>query len=287
MKIVMENVRKELEGQTILKDVNITIDQPGIYAVLGPNGAGKTTIMHLLSGLAKWSSGSVTINGENPFDNRAILDQISFIQESDNFKPTLKVSQIIQQVQAFYPNFDEAFVHRLLKTFQLPLTKKLSQLSKGMTSALNMSIGLASRAPLTIFDEPYIGMDATARKQLYAEIIEDYVNHPRIILFSTHFIEETEDIFEYALIVQEGTVRLFSSLEDLGERAIKVTGPIEEIQTLAIEEHQKLAYNEFMSEAQLNLYIDDSTFEPPRSCQVKPLHLQEFFIDYTAKKGRA
>lgn len=60
----MENVRKELEGQTILKDVNITIDQPGIYAVLGPNGAGKTTIMHLLSGLAKWSSGSVTINGE-------------------------------------------------------------------------------------------------------------------------------------------------------------------------------------------------------------------------------
>lgn len=126
----MENVRKELEGQTILKGVNVTIDQPGIYAVLGPNGAGKTTIMHLLSGLAKWSSGSVTINGENPFDNRAILDQISFIQESDNFKPTLKVSQLIQQVQAFYPNFDEAFVHRLLKTFQLPLTKKTKSVIK-------------------------------------------------------------------------------------------------------------------------------------------------------------
>lgn len=282
----MENVRKEIEGQAILDDVNLTIDQPGIYAVLGPNGAGKTTIMHLLSGLSKSSSGRVSVDGENPFDNRSILDQISFIQESNNFKPTLKVNQLIQQVQAFYPNFDQEFVDHLLKTFDLPLNKRLNQLSKGMTSALNMSIGLASRAPLTIFDEPYIGMDATARRQLYAEIIEDYVNHPRVILFSTHFIEETEDIFEHALIVQDGKIRLFSSLDELSERALKITGPIDQINTIALEDHHKLAYNEFMSEAQLSVLFEHDQIEIPSSCKVQPLQLQEFFIEYTSKKGR-
>ncbi|WP_054711478.1 ABC transporter ATP-binding protein [Bacillus sp. JCM 19041] len=177
MKIVMEHVGKEIDGQKILDDVNFTIQEPGIYAVLGPNGAGKTTIMHILSGLSKCNSGNVTIDGEQPFENRNILDKISFIQESENFKPTLKVRQIIQYVQAFYPNWNHELVTKLIDLFKLPTNKRLNQLSKGMVSALNMSIGLASRAPLTIFDEPYIGMDATARKKLYAEIIEDYVEY--------------------------------------------------------------------------------------------------------------
>ncbi|WP_078392680.1 ATP-binding cassette domain-containing protein [Shouchella patagoniensis] len=285
MKIVMEHVGKEMDGQKILDDVTFTIQEPGIYAVLGPNGAGKTTIMHILSGLSTCTSGNVMIDGENPFENRVILDKISFIQESENFKPTLKVSQIIHYVQAFYPNWNHELVTKLITLFKLPMNKRLNQLSKGMVSALNMSIGLASRAPLTIFDEPYIGMDATARKKLYAEIIEDYVDHPRVILFSTHFIEETQNIFEHALIVQNGTIKLFTSIDELTSRAMKISGPIDVIQSLGIPEQKILSYQEFMSEASVTTFLENGEdLHVPPTCQAIPLPLQEFFIDFTSEK---
>ncbi len=285
MNISLNQVRKQIKGQEILRNMNITIDKVGIYAVLGPNGAGKTTCMHVMAGLSDWDSGTVEVYGASPFDNASILHHICFIQESDNFKPTLKIKDVLRQIEAFYPNLNQELLHRLVKEYDLPLNKRLIELSKGMNSALNMSIGLASRAPLTIFDEPYIGMDATARKKLYKEIIEDYVDYPRIILFSTHFIEETESIFEHAIIVNHGQVLLQEPVEELAERALRITGPTEAMKTIDRSVYKIISEDSFLSESAVAILLDKGQeLALPINCSVQPLSLQEFFIDYTAKE---
>ncbi|WP_144559948.1 ATP-binding cassette domain-containing protein [Shouchella miscanthi] len=285
MNIKLNQVRKQIKGQDILKNINIAIDEVGIYAVLGPNGAGKTTFMHVMAGLSTWDGGTVEVNGESPFDNASILRHICFIQESDNFKPTLKVKDVLKHVEAFYPNLNRELLHRLVKEYDLPLNKRLIELSKGMNSALNMSIGLASRAPLTIFDEPYIGMDATARKKLYKEIIDDYVDHPRIILFSTHFIEETESIFEHAIFVNHGQVLLQEPVEELAERALRITGPTDAMKTIDRSVYKIISEDSFLSESNVGIFLDKGQkLELPMNCSVQSLPLQEFFIDYTAKE---
>ncbi|UTR05935.1 ABC transporter ATP-binding protein [Alkalihalobacillus sp. LMS6] len=285
MNITLKQVSKEIKGQPVLNNIDLTIDEVGIYAVLGPNGAGKTTMMHILAGLSNWDRGIVEIDGKNPFDHSETLNKISFIQESDNFKPTLRVKDVLQHVKAFYPQLNEELLARLVSEYRLPLNKRLNELSKGMNSALNMSIGLASRAPLTIFDEPYIGMDATARKKLYKEIIEDYVEHPRVILFSTHFIEETEAIFEHTIIVNDGEILLQEPVEDLAERALRISGPKDALANLDLTGQHVLARESLLSEATVAVLCNKGDVPViPSGCSVQPLSLQEFFIDYTSKE---
>ncbi|WP_096186739.1 ATP-binding cassette domain-containing protein [Evansella halocellulosilytica] len=283
MKIELKNVSKTILGQPVLKGFSWSIDEPGIYAVLGPNGAGKTTMMQIMSGLSIHDSGEVHVNGENPFNNRKTLSEISFVQESDNFKPTLTIEQVISIVQPFYPNWNHSLANTLIDTFNLPRKKRLNQLSKGMGSALHMIIGLASRAPLTIFDEPYIGMDARARKTVYQAILDDYLEYPRVILFSTHFIEETENLFQSVCIIEQGSKTFESNIDQLSERALQITGPKEVVYSLAKEASTVLSTSTFMSEASMNVLLNEGeVLNIPHTCKQKSISLQDLFIDFTS-----
>lgn len=287
MIIECSNITKTKRGETILKDFSWQINEPGIYAVLGPNGAGKTTMMQILAGLTSFDTGTVKVNGESPFENRKILSKICFIQESDNFKSTLSVGEVIRIVQPFYPQWQTALAEQLLEHFQLPKKRKLKELSKGMSSALNMTIGVASRAPLTIFDEPYIGMDAGARKDIYQILLEDFIEHPRTILFSTHFIDETENLFESVCILQSGEKVFEEKVSSLKERVKRVRGSEESVQAYS-QEGKILHFSEFFEETiAVVLFPADKIPASFREVQVESVSLQDFFIYYTntVKKG--
>ncbi|WP_059105938.1 ABC transporter ATP-binding protein [Shouchella shacheensis] len=288
MKIELKNVSKTIKGQPILTNFSWSIDEPGIYAVLGPNGAGKTTMMQILSGLSLHDSGEVLVNGESPFNNRRILPEIGFVQESNNFKPTLTIEQVIRTVQPFYRNWNHSLAQELLDTFNLPRKKRLDQLSKGMGSALNMIIGLASRASLTIFDEPYIGMDASARKTVYQAILDDFLEYPRIILFSTHFIEETENLFQSVCIIEQGSKSFEANVDELSERTLQITGPKDVVFKLAEEATTLLSSSTFMSEASISVLLNEGeALDIPPTCKSESLSLQEFFVGLTnlSKEG--
>jgi len=104
------------------------------------------------------------------------------------------------------------------------------QLSRGKRSALGVVVGLASRAPLTMFDEAYLGLDAPSRYAFYDALLEDYAEHPRTIVLSSHLIEEVERLFERVIILDQGTVLLEEDAEDLRSRGRTVTGPQDEVE---------------------------------------------------------
>jgi ABC-type multidrug transport system ATPase subunit len=126
-----------------------------------------------------------TFLGANPVENDAILRRIVLVREDQVF-PDLKVRHALRVASWFYPNWSAALAEALLTEFDLPVDRAIKKLSRGMRSALGIVIGLAARAEVTLFDEPYAGLDAVARQLFYDRLLADYSNHPRTVLLSTH-----------------------------------------------------------------------------------------------------
>jgi ABC-2 type transport system ATP-binding protein len=180
--------------------------------------------MHLLTGQLLPTEGEIRIGGQTPFENRDVLKRICFVKESQQYIKHLTVSQTLELAQTLFPHWDEAFAGQLMEAFGLPARRKIKQLSRGMESALGIIIGLASRAPITLFDEPYLGLDAAGRNLFYERLLQDYTEHPRTIILSTHLIDEVSKLFERILIIHQGRLLVNEDAERLRQMAYTVSG---------------------------------------------------------------
>ncbi|WP_223703371.1 ABC transporter ATP-binding protein [Sutcliffiella deserti] len=224
MKIELKNVSKHFGTKKAVDLLSLTLEEGKIYGLLGRNGAGKTTLMQLLAGHSLPSSGEILIDGENPFNNRKITKEICLVNESNNFIKRLSIKDILKVASLFYPNWSWDTAHALLKTFNLEPSMKTKGLSKGMESSLGIIIGLASRAKITILDEPYIGLDAAARYKFYEVLLKAYEEYPRTIILSTHLIDEVSNLFEEVILMRSGELLFHKSTEELLGSSITVTG---------------------------------------------------------------
>src|SRR5699024_8227089 len=174
----------------------VDIDELNLYRLLGGEAAGNTTFMDLLAG-HRWPTGrDVYVNSERPVDNPYIVEPIGVTKHAHNINREQKLKHVLHTYSLFYPNWDEALANTLVQEYKLPIQAKVKALSKGMESALGVIVGLASNAFITIFDEPYIGLDAAVRKKFYDMLLEQYEERPRTIIFSTHLIDEVSLLFE-------------------------------------------------------------------------------------------
>jgi ABC-2 type transport system ATP-binding protein len=204
-----------------LAGISLAVPRGAICGLFGRNGAGKTSLMALLAGLRRPSGGSVRVFGEEPWENTRIAPQVAFVFPKNNPGAILNSTptrDLLQMGAFFRPNWDADFAEHLLKRFDVPLKKAASKMSQGQAAALRCAVGLASRAPLTIFDEAYLGMDAVYRKIFIDELLADYLAHPRTILFSTHYIAEMERLFSEAIIIDAGQVLVHDDADTLRER---------------------------------------------------------------------
>ncbi|WP_164670017.1 ABC transporter ATP-binding protein [Virgibacillus doumboii] len=283
MKIEVKNLSKKYGSTNALEDVSFTLTEPKIYGLLGRNGAGKTTFMEILSGHILASEGEILIDGEKPFDNQRLTESICLIKEGDNFKKDLKVKNVLRIYSYFYPTWDQQLADELIKEYNLNLNAKVKALSKGMASALGIIVGLSSKAPITIFDEPYIGLDAAARKKFYEILLEEYESEKRTIIFSTHLIDEVSLMFEEVLILQNGKLALREEAEVLRNNACAVSGTIEEVEAF-------IAGKEVIETKQLagmmTAYVY-GTVEQAKTAglSVEGIPIQELMIYLTEKKG--
>lgn len=230
MKIEVKGVTKKYGDIAALEDLSFTLDGPKIYGLLGRNGAGKTTFMEILAGQNIASSGQIEIDGLNPFDNQHVTESICLIKESDNFKRDLKIKNILKIFSFFYPTWDNELAYSLIKEYNLNPNAKVKELSKGMESALGVTVGLASKAPITVFDEPYIGLDAAARKKFYGQLVAGYEAEQRTIILSTHLIDEVSLLFEEVLILQAGKLILKEESETLRRQTCAISGTVAQVE---------------------------------------------------------
>jgi ABC-2 type transport system ATP-binding protein len=214
-----------------VNDVSFRVDAGKIYGLLGRNGAGKTTILQLITAQLFPTHGEIEVFGEHPYENSRVLSQVCFIKESQKYPQTFRVIDVLGQAAWFFPQWDREYAFALIEDFQLPLQRKMKALSRGMLSAVGIVVGLASRAPLTIFDEPYLGLDAVARSLFYDRLLEDYTEHTRTVIVSTHLIDEVSRLLEHILVIDQGKLIIDEEAEALRGRAFAVVGPAGKVDT--------------------------------------------------------
>ncbi|WP_213813953.1 ABC transporter ATP-binding protein [Glaciihabitans sp. dw_435] len=223
--VEVSNLTKRFGHFTAIDDVSFRVEENTIHGLLGRNGAGKTTIMQLLTGQDFATSGDIRVFGQSPVENAAVLGNTCFIKESQRYPDNFKPFHVFRSAPWFFPNWDEEYAQLLIADFRLPLNRRIKKLSRGQLSAIGVIVGLASRAPLTFFDEPYLGLDAVARQIFYDRLLEDYAERPRTVILSTHLIDEVSNLLEHVLVIDEGRVIIDEAAEDARGSATTVVGP--------------------------------------------------------------
>jgi len=227
--IELKNVSLKYKKFEALKNISFNLEDGKIYGLIGRNGAGKTSLLSLLASLREATEGSIKIAGENPFENAKIMPNVTFVHETNHAEDGSKVNKYLALTTQFYPNFDQTYADYLIKRFKLPTNKQVNKLSKGMQSVLDVIIGLASRAPITIFDEAYLGMDAPTRKIFYQEVLADQEKYPRIIIMSTHLVSEMDFLFDEVLILHKGSLLVKEDYETFVSRGATITGSASDV----------------------------------------------------------
>jgi ABC-2 type transport system ATP-binding protein len=217
-------------GRTVAVDnVDLALPTGKIYGLLGRNGSGKTSLLSALASYRKPSAGTVLVDGVEAFENPAVMGATAFVRDTLDVNDNDRVGKVLRLAGWLRPTWDAEFAEKLLDLFQINTRKAVSSLSRGQKSAVGVVLGLAARAPLTILDESYLGMDAVARTNFYRELLADYLAYPRTIVLSTHLIDEVADLFEQVIIMDRGRVLLHEDAETLRGRGVTVTGPFEKV----------------------------------------------------------
>lgn len=223
--IQVANLTKRFGSVVAVDDASFTVPQNTITGLLGRNGAGKTTLMHLLTGQDFATSGSIEVLGQPPLENARLLQNVCFIKESQRYPEDFRVKHALRAAPWFFAHWDAEFAGLLVDEFRLPEGRRIKKLSRGQLSALGVVLGLASRAPLTFFDEPYLGLDAVARQLFYDRLLEDVAEHPRTVVLSTHLIDEVSNLLERVVVIDEGKILIDADAESLRGSATTVVGP--------------------------------------------------------------
>lgn len=215
--VQLTDVTVRFPSITAVDSVSATIQPGTITGLLGRNGSGKSTLLAAVAGFRRPTRGRVLVDGSTPFENPDVVAGICLIREAGDYADS-RVSDVLSLAASVRSTWSHDLAEHLMARFNLPAKRLATNLSRGQRSALGALVGLASRSPLTLFDEVYLGMDAPTRYAFYDELLADYTQSPRTIVVSSHLIGEVEQLFEHVLVLDHGRLLLHESAEDLRER---------------------------------------------------------------------
>lgn len=230
--ISVRGLRKQFGRTTVLHGLDFDVPVNSITGLLGRNGAGKTTAMTLISGQDRRTAGEIRVFGEDPYENADAMSKLCFAREDQKYPENFRVSHVLHTAPWFFDAWDQELADMLVETFRVPTRTYVKKLSRGQLSAVAIIVAMASRAPLTFLDEPYLGLDATARQLFYDVLLQDYLAHPRTILMSTHLIDEAAELFEKILVIHEGNIVMDTTSEDAQAAAYSLAGPVSAVDRL-------------------------------------------------------
>lgn len=280
--IQLKNVAKQYRNVSVLKNVTLNIDIPGIYCLLGRNGAGKTTLLKSIAGYQNITDGQIQVDGK--VITTSTLDTgVSYIENfARHFNlPVRKLLRIASEVN---PNYDFEFASEMVERFELDGKKKFHHLSLGMKTMVSTIICLASNKSVILLDEPVLGFDAIMRVEFYEMLTESFQKHPRVIIVSTHIIEEIAKTIQKLIIIDKGCIRFFDSLQAVETKAFSVSGLKKDVDTAT--ENLNVIGQETVG-GLVTSYLFDSPPAETASLEIRPLSLQDFFIQMVGHKGGA
>lgn len=205
-------------GKTpVLKSITTTLEEGRIYGLLGENGVGKTTLLTLLCGLKKVCSGSITTDGQNPFDRTPTMLQNQFYLPDEVLPIAMKAECFAKERGAFWPDYDHAKFLEIMKEFENDPAKKMNQMSAGQLKKTYISLALACGCKYIFMDEPTNGLDIPSKTQFRSAIMK-YTSDDSTIVISTHQVRDLENIIDPIIILDRQDVLLNATVEEITGR---------------------------------------------------------------------
>ncbi len=288
-KWILEGVSKTFDKTIAVNNISLELEENRIYGLIGRNGAGKTTLLKLLANQLEPTRGVIRKGKEALKDNDSLSQEVCLARETINMLGirNLSVKKIFQIASDVYPYWDNEYCQDLIKLFSLDIGQKHIKLSRGMQTMVGIIIGLASRAPLTLFDEPYVGLDPVARELFYESLLTDYEKNKRTIIISSHLMSELENLFERIIIIDQGSILLNEEMEAVHEKAKVISGDKAYVEKILKD--KKVIYRQEIGRLANYTVFDSFTEEELRefkdlNINYSSINLQKLFINL-AKGG--
>lgn len=220
--IEARGLRKAFGSTIALDNLDLRVEEGRILGIIGPNGAGKTTALNAILGLTSYEGG-LTVLGRDPWNAREeLMREVCFIADVAVLPRWIRVSQLLDYVAGVHPRFDRGKAEKFLARTTIRRSSKVRQLSKGMVAQLHLALVMAIDAKLLVLDEPTLGLDILFRKQFYESLLNDYFDHRRTIVVTTHQVEEVQDVLTDLMFIERGRIVLECSMEDFDLRYVEV-----------------------------------------------------------------
>ena len=214
---------RKVFGTTVAIDgIDLRVEEGRILGIIGPNGAGKTTALNAILGLTSYE-GHLNVLGRDPWNARdELMRDVSFIADVAVLPRWIRVTQLLDYVAGVHPRFDRAKAEGFLAKTAIKRTSKVRELSKGMVAQLHLALVMAIDAKLLVLDEPTLGLDILYRKQFYNSLLNDYFDHNRTIVVTTHQVEEVQDVLTDLIFINHGRIVLQCTMEEFEGRYVEV-----------------------------------------------------------------
>ena len=288
--IEVTGLSRRYRSTTALNNVSLRLEKDTIHGLLGRNGAGKTTLMSIITGQDWPTEGEVNVLGERPHENEQVLPRICFVREEQRYIDDALPKHAFSAAAQAFPRWDAELANRLASEFRVPEKTRIKKMSRGQRSAVGVIIGIASRAEVTFFDEPYMGLDAVARQLFYDRLLEDYAAHPRTVVLSSHLIDEIAHLIENVVVIDQGKILLQEPVEQLRDRAVTLVGRADAVAEIAAT--REVLHHEAMGRivrTTLLGALDDAERRAleERDVEVVPVSLQQLIVRLTAREDRS
>ena len=219
MRLRAEALTRRYRGQYALRDVSFELNGGDVCLLLGPNGSGKTTLMKMIAGLVSPSAGEIELDNESV--GTATKRRVAYMPTENYFYNYMTVRDAGKYYADFFSDFDRAAYEARAGRAELPLDGRIRTLSSGMAAKLRLSLALSRDAAVMMFDEPINGVDMITRDWVIDEIAARR-DSGRILLISTHLVEQVEGLANRALFLSRGELVRAGSLDEVrGGRALE------------------------------------------------------------------
>lgn len=223
--VLARNLGKSYRDKKVLNGLDFELAAGQLHGLLGRNGTGKSTLLSILAGQIPHNSGEVRVFGRSPFDHAEVMDQVVYAGIDVPFPAGWRPATIFAAAAGRYPGWHQPVADGLIEEFQLDVHQKYAKLSRGQRSMVGIIIGLAARAPLTLLDEPYLGLDVHNRGVFYSALLREMEKRPRTVVLATHHIEESAKLLDTFLILgRDGEIQHHLGAAELDDAYVSISG---------------------------------------------------------------
>ena len=220
--IEIKGLVKNFGDIVALDGVNMNVQTGSVYGLVGPNGCGKTTTIKHVLGVYRQDDGNVMIDGEDVWENTQAKQKIAAIPDDWFFFPSATIKDMMEFYKGFYRNFSEARFKKFGEIFQIPHSRRISTLSRGMKKQVAFWLSLSTMPEYLILDEPVDGLDPSMRRQVWSLVVDDVFQRGMTVLVSSHNLRELEDVCSYVGIMKNGRIEIERSLTKLQDNMTKL-----------------------------------------------------------------